>query len=200
MFIQQFSINQQHYLCYPPVIKSTVKSKTVKKKIFFRFFFVFQRTGEAYHSSAALNFVKHIFCFFIMNDQELREVFDYHGKERLVDGKSGAIGKNKDVPVHVKSFYPPGELARKAKLLAMLRACGVCIRKNHVDAALKEVGVRLKTRRGFAKPVRSVCVYLLFYQTHKTRVNRTGSRSTILKRCTRPVSYTHLTLPTICSV
>ena len=120
-----------------------------------------------------------------MNDQKLREVFDYHGKERLVDGKSGAIGKNKDVPVHVKSFYPPGELARKAKLLAMLRACGVCIRKNHVDAALKEVGVRLKTRRGFAKPVRSVCVYLLFYQTHKTRVNRTGSRSTILKRCTR---------------
>jgi hypothetical protein len=54
-----------------------------------------------------------------MNDQELREVFDYHGKERLVDGKNGAIGKNKDLPVHVKSFYPPGELARKAKLLGV---------------------------------------------------------------------------------
>ena len=54
-----------------------------------------------------------------MNDQELKEVFDYYGKERLVDGKNGAIGKNKDLPVHVKSFYPPGELARKAKLLSV---------------------------------------------------------------------------------
>jgi hypothetical protein len=54
-----------------------------------------------------------------MDDQALREVFSYHGKERLVDGKSGAIGKNKDVPVHVKSFYPPGELSRKAKLLSV---------------------------------------------------------------------------------
>ena len=135
-----------------------------------------------------------------MNDQELREVFDYHGKERLVDGKSGAIGKNKDVPVHVKSFYPPGELARKAKLLAMLRACGVCIRKNHVDAALKEVGVRLKTRRGFTKPVRfvSVCVPFIlsdsqnsceqdgisfddFKAVYKTQARKQASKDAVLE-------------------
>ena len=54
-----------------------------------------------------------------MNDQDLREVFNYYGKDRLLEGKVGAIGQKKDIPVHVKSFYLPGELARKAKLLAV---------------------------------------------------------------------------------
>ena len=61
----------------------------------------------------------------------------------------------------------------------MLRACGVCIRKNRIDDALKEVGVRLKTRRGFAKP--DGISFDDFKAVYKTQARKQASKDAVLE-------------------
>lgn len=47
-----------------------------------------------------------------------REIFEFYGKDNVVKGKGqGAMGPKKNIPVDVKTFYGPKELAKVSNVL-----------------------------------------------------------------------------------